>query len=163
MGLSMTITIKWDDKEVLDALRGAAERCHDIGPLLENIGETIKLSTKINFEEGGRPTKWKQSKRAAAQGGITLSDTGRLRNSITSLVSGKVVTIGTNVRYARAQQLGRDGYVIRPKTKKALSIPGIGLRKFANHPGLPPRPFLMVQEQDKMVILRQIEEYVLEG
>ncbi|RJX20299.1 MAG: virion morphogenesis protein [Desulfobulbus sp.] len=159
----MTVTIRWDDREVLEALRGAARRCEDIGPLLWNIGETIKLSTKINFETGGRPERWKQSKRAAAQGGITLSDTGRLRNSITSLVSGRVVTIGTNVDYAAAHQFGTKGHIIRPKAKKALNIPGIGLRMWARHPGLPARPFLMVQEQDKVVILRQIESYILEG
>lgn len=159
----MTITIKWDDRKVLEALNGAAKRCADTGPLLEEIGEIVKLSVKRNFEDGGRPGKWKTSKRAAAQGGVTLSDTGRLRSSITSLVSGKVVEIGTNVKYAPVHQFGTKGYIIRPKTKKALNIPGIGLRMWAKHPGLPARPFLMVQEQDKVVILETIADYVLEG
>jgi len=158
----MTVTVKWDDKQVLAALNGAAKRCADIGPLLEEIGEIVKLSVKRNFEDGGRPDKWKVSKRAAAQGGITLSDTGRLRNSITSLASGRVVEIGTNVKYAPFHQFGTKGYIIRPKNKKALNIPGIGLRKWARHPGLPARPFLMVQEADKVVILETIGSYVLE-
>ena len=155
------ITIHWDDKEVLAALNDAVKRCANLTPLLEEIGETVLLSVKRNFEEGGRP-KWKPSKRATGQGGQALSDTGRLRNSITSLVSGKVVEIGTNVMYAPFHQFGTHGYIIRPRTKKALNIPGIGLRKFVNHPGLPARPFLMIQEADKVVILRKVERYILD-
>jgi len=52
------------------------------------------------------------------------------------------------IKYMGYHQTGTDPYTIRPKTKKALLIPGIGLRKKANHPGLPARPFFVVLPED---------------
>ena len=154
----MDITIKYDDHEVTQALTRLQAKLGDLTPAMRDIGELVLLSVKRNFEDAGRPTKWPLSRRVKEHGGQTLSDTGRLRNSMTSKAGADQVTIGTNVIYAAIHHFGGK---IRPKTKRGLMIPGM------KHPlqsvTMPARPFLMIQDQDRGSILRIIERYLLQG
>jgi phage gpG-like protein len=52
------------------------------------------------------------------------------------------------LRYMGWQQTGTKPYTIYPKNKKALAIPGLGIFKHVNHPGLPARPFFVVLPED---------------
>jgi len=117
----------------------------DLTDLYSEIGEILLRSIGKNFRQGGRydvgtgdgediefiggATRWIQSLRAKEQSGDTLSDTGRLATSITKQVSSDGVTIGTNVVYARIHNYGGT-------TGKEYKTT------------LPPRPFLVVQEED---------------
>jgi len=154
------ITIKVEDERVMKALERVASKGANLQPLMSEIGEIVLLSVKRNFEEGGRPSPWKKSRRVQQSGGQTLSDTGRLRNSFTVDADNKSVTVGTNVEYAPHLQFGTKPRIIRPTRAKALNIPGIGFRKKVKHPGLPARPFLMVQEADIAKIITAIEDHL---
>lgn len=159
-----TLTITVDDQAVKERLERLLSRARDMTPVMAEIGEIVKLSVKRNFEEQGRPSKWKPSRRVLLGGGQTLSDTGQLRDSITARAERSRVTVGTNVKYARILHLGGKTrpHDIVPKKAKALSIPGIGFRKRVRHPGslIPARPFLMVQDADIKSIVRTLEDHL---
>lgn len=110
-------------------------------PLYEEIGEILDSSIQKNFREGGRyasdgeggwtggTNKWIESIRAEAQNGQTLQDTGGLAASITYHASEDGVVIGTNKAYGAIQQFGGEA--------------GKG-----NSVILPPRPYIVIQEED---------------
>jgi phage virion morphogenesis protein len=157
------ITITIDNKEILATLQKAIKAGANLQPVMQEIGEIMLLSTKLNFEQQGRPTPWKKSRRVERGGGQTLSDKGRLRNSFTCDATADKVTIGTNVEYAPHLQFGTKPRIIRPNKAKALNIPGIGFRKKVNHPGMPARPFLLVQDNDVKKIIHVIESHLTGG
>ena len=78
--------------------------------LLADIGEEIVSQTLEHFqtETGPDGAAWKKSQRAAAQGGLTLTDTARLRTSIKRNLGADFVEVGTNVIYGAIHQLGGD-------------------------------------------------------
>ena len=78
------------------------------------IGEAVVASVHTNFDVGGRPVKWKPSRRALRTNGMTLVDTRRLRNSFGYQATPTDVTIGTNVEYAPKHHFGLDGMPARP-------------------------------------------------
>ena len=117
----------------------------DIGPALPDIAQILVSSIETNFEVGGRygtdnefgggANRWIPSKRSLGDttednpGGTTLVDTGRLAGSIVYAIDGTTIRIGTVVQYAAIHQFGgrtgRGGKTV-----------------------LPPRPFLVVQNED---------------
>ena len=76
------------------------------GQLYVPFAERIRRSIEMNFEHEGRPNKWEKSQRAKAEGGRTLSLSGKLRNSISYKISGDKITFGTNIIYAKIHQFG---------------------------------------------------------
>lgn len=138
------ISIQFDDREVREALNRAMARAGNLKPLMEDIGESVLLSVKRNFEAEGRPALWKKSKRAEAGGGQTLSDKARLRNSITLRAMASQVEVGTNVEYAAIHHFGGKAGRGRKVT-------------------LPARPYLMLQDGDVAAIIRATEHHILGG
>lgn len=103
--------VKIDDRELQTVLGGVIARCEDKRKGLTVIGAIARNSVRTNFAQGGRPTKWKPSKRATRDGlpgrsAATLRDTNRLMNSITSEVGTNSVVVGTDVEYAAVQNYG---------------------------------------------------------
>ena len=149
-----TITVQADDHEVRDLLSRLTGRMTDTTPVMRIIGEIVRSSVEKTFATEGRGA-WKKSHRAAADGGQTLSLTGRLRRSITVAAGNGWAAVGTNVVYAAVHQFGaRTGpHVIEPRHKKALRTP-FGIFRRVRHPGsvIPARPFLLIQEEDKTAI-----------
>ena len=163
------IRIEVDDGDVREGLARLIRRARNPMPALDRIGSYLEAATIRRFEleqaPGGAP--WRKSRRAARDGGQTLTDTGRLRNSITRRVFGDAVEVGTNVVYAAIHQFGgrTRPRVIRPRRKKALFFPGAGHPvRSVNHPGsrIPARPFLGVDDTDRRQIRRIVERF-LEG
>lgn len=76
--------------------------------LKDQIGEKLRDLTVLRFinEVDLSEKPWKPSQRAVVEGGQTLTDTGRLRNSITFNVGGDFIEVGTNVEYAEPLQVG---------------------------------------------------------
>lgn len=77
-------------------------------PLMSNLGRIMQADTKLNFRRQASPegSPWKPIKRK----GQILSDTARLRNSITHrVISDEKVVVGTNVDYGRIHQYGFKG------------------------------------------------------
>lgn len=73
------------------------------------IGDALVSSTGMRFrnEQDPEGNSWKTSVRAAEQGGVTLTDSGRLRNSISARSNRQGVAVGTNLIYAGTHQFGR--------------------------------------------------------
>lgn len=152
----MNIVVSADDRNIRRKLRQLQSKVGDLTPVMSDIGELIKLSVKRNFEAGGRPTPWKKSQRAQADGGLTLSDKGTLRNSFTTEAKPSRVTVGTTVKYAAIHHFGG---IIKPRSgsgKKALNTP-YGPRRSIT---MPQRPFLMLQDEDRRNILRLVQTYL---
>ena len=161
----MQIRVEIHDDAVRKGLADLARRGANLRPLMQDIGEEAYRSVQKNFDIGGRPTPWKTSDRVRREGGKTLSDTARLRRSITVDADSSHVRVGTNVEYARIHQLGgkTKPHVIRPRHAKGLFWPGAQHPvKAVKHPGsvFPARPFLTAQDDDMRRIERIAADYI---
>lgn len=139
--------IEFRDK-ALAALATKAERLRIPMQVMQEIAEVLAASIDKNFATGGRygdgpygggSTKWTPSGRAKRQGGLTLVDTGRLKNSVEVLITSdsQIVISGGGVVYGPTHNFGdsRGGATF------------------------PARPFLVVQEED----ITEIQEILLEN
>ena len=86
--------------------------------LLHDIGRAIRTRVEMGFRNTTDPygDKWQSLKYRSGQ---PLSDTGRLRNSISYEVQGDALVVGTNVCYAIVHQFGA--------TVEATGKKGVGL------------------------------------
>ena len=168
-GAGIRITVELDDEQVRSALRrllAAGEAIDRPGGVLDVIGARLETSTQHRFETetdpDGKP--WPPSLRAKEEEGQTLTDTGRLRASITHRLGPGEVAVGTNVVYAAVHQFGGETgpRTIRARNAKALAFPGRGgeiiFRKSVRHPGskIPRRAFLGLDAGDRAMILETI-------
>jgi len=133
----------------------------DFTGLHKEIGEQIVSSTQERFKTETSPDgeKWTGSIRARMEGGQTLSDTRRLRNSITCAARADRVEVGTNDKRASTHQ---DGAVIKAKRAKALKF-RVGKRwAVKKEVRIPARPFLGISEDDDQetneIIRERLEE-----
>ena len=170
----MRIVTKLDAEEVKKMLGNMLAKLADKRPFLKIMAETVRSSVSKNFESGGRPAKWKPSRRATREGGQTLIKSGRLVNSIfgefhpdhIEKMDANRLVIGTNVKYARVHQLGAKigARVLTPVNKKALSWPGARHPvKKVNWPGatIPARPFLVIQDEDWTEIREALAGHIM--
>lgn len=170
MAAGVRIDLALDDAALRRSLAEFVRRGSDLRPALDEIGQRLAASTLRRFETErdpeGRP--WPPSARAKAEGGQTLSDTGRLRASITHVVGRDSVSVGTNVVYAAIHQFGGQTgpRVIRPRRAKALAFPGAGgeivFRRSVRHPGsrVPRRAFLGLDGNDRRGVERVFGRYL---
>ena len=149
-----------------------------------SIGEVLVAQARRTIKEGGmgltpawapikKPTidaRWnleqkkKPSDRVNKQGIVSnapLQRTGAGLQSLNyNIVDGGIEL--SAIRYMGYQQTGTMPYTIRPKNKKALAIPGLGIFKHINHPGLPARPFFVVLPEDvediKTMVIDDIQQ-----
>ena len=164
----MQIVVKLDAEGVKQTIAGMLARLADRAPAMRIVAEIVRASVVKNFEAGGRPEKWKPSRRAAREGGQTLVKSGRLVNSIFPRSDASRAQIGTNVSYAAIHQFGGKigARVILPVNKKALFWPGARHPvKKVNWPGatIPARPFLVVQDEDWAEIRAALSEHIMGG
>lgn len=118
----------------------------------DRIGQSLVTGVIDRFERGVGPDgqRWPESRRARVQGGQTLVDTSRLRDSITHRASDDGVEVGTNVVYAAIHQFGGR---IEPKAKPKLVFRlADGGWARVDHVDMPARPFLGVDHHDRGAI-----------
>ena len=149
--------------------------------LYHSIGTYIKSSILRNFNEGGRPAKWKPSKRAAKGvwharkkmmiAGKTLIDKSILRNSIKYTVKDNEIIVGTNVKYAKIHNYGgkiSKTVDVRPHKRtitklfgKPISAKDVDVRKHERNMtiNMPARPFMVLQKTDIAFITKKIKDY----
>jgi phage gpG-like protein len=133
-----------------------------------SIGEQLVSSTIRRFNDQRDPdgNAWKPHASATVRAGLSkksftkfgtlrkparrklegrkiLIQSARLRNSISSKVSGTSVAVGTNVIYARVHQLGGT-----KGTTGKLKV------------NIPARPFLGINAEDQAEIKRMLERHV---
>lgn len=84
----------------------------DERPLMTLLGERSRAQFLAYFEKGAGPAgKWAPLKNGRK--GTPLSDTGRLKGSIDKIISGHILTMGTNVHYGKYHQRGTKKMVAR--------------------------------------------------
>ena len=155
------VKIEFRKKKLKQAFQNAEKRCRNMRPAWKSIGEGLVVSFQKNFDAEGRPQKWEplaestvqrklrkfkgtftQSGRLSAKGkrikkgNKILTDSSRLRNSITYQEMQNGVKVGTNVIYAATHQFGRDA--------------------------IPARPFLVILDEDETMMVDEMEEHILE-
>lgn len=106
-GVNVTFDVRGMEAS-LRALGGLALAGRDLTPAMDEIGRTVVDHTQLRFERGRAPdgTPWRPSLRAAAEGGVTLIDSGQLRSSITHTAGRTQVEIGTTKIYGAIHQFG---------------------------------------------------------
>lgn len=135
------------------------------------LAEALRSSTKKRFKDEEAPdgSAWKKSNRAAAEGGTTLTNKSRLKNSIKSKATESGFAVGTNVIYARTHQFGEKGrrVTIRAKTSKGLVFKigdkWIRKREVTATIKIPKRPFLGISDEDMKEIKDTLEDMISEG
>ena len=163
----------------LHALSRRVARMEDTTGMLDEIGAHLESSTLLRFETESGPDglPWRPSRRAQREGGKTLTDRGRLRDSITRQVLGAgqraEVQVGTNVEYGAIHQFGgtirqrprqqvlafgaRGG---RFTSRRAASRRRAGFLRVAfasigeREINMPARPFLGISAVDRTAIAR---------
>ena len=149
------IRVDVDDRGVQAALGRMAStldgpRSRDV---FDAIGQALAKSTVDRFarEAGPDGARWPQSRRAREEGDQTLTDTARLRQSITHAAGPDHVDVGTNVLYAAIHQFGGE---IRPKAAAKLAIPDGqgGIAALVDSVTMPARPFLGIDGRDRDAI-----------
>lgn len=167
------ITIKVDDKQVLDMLSELARRCQNPRPAMQEIGESIVDSTKRRFGSASAPdgTPWAAnstettipfylaamngykkdgslSKRGVALSGFKKPLTGETKSLQTTinyqLDGANCLRIGSPMEYAAMQQFGGV-------TSARSWIPG---------KTIPARPFLGLSSADKANITDIVRRYL---
>lgn len=155
------ITVTWPDS-LEKALDRMAQQLQQRTPLMREISERMYKAVMDNFEQEGRPVKWKP----VAREGKILQDTGHLVSSIDTYSDNDRAVVGTNVIYARIQNQGGKTrpHEIRPKNKKALRFNG-RYASSVKHPGsdIPARPFLSLTGEDVSDITGIINDWLSDG
>ena len=130
-------------------------------PLFTRLGRVTHSDSRMNFRNQRSPdgTPWAPLK---MRNGQILSDSGRLKNSLSYQVGDDEVQVGTNVKYARTHQFGATIYpTSTPKRKKALAFPGPGGKTiFAKKVVIPARPFLGLEQRQVNKIHQTIDQWV---
>ena len=126
------------------------------------IGEALVTSTKDRFksESGPDGEKWPKSARAEAEGGQTLTDTARLKNSIGYEATPNSVAVGTNVEYGAIHQFGGE---IKPKSATALKFKVGDQFVTTDSVQMPARPFLGFSDDDAEEVKEISREWIAEG
>lgn len=125
------------------ALGKAAHRLGNTQALMESVGDALVSGTLKRFdaEEDPTGTKWPKSKRAAKEGGQTLTDTALLRRSIDYAATPGKVMVGSNLQYARIHQMGG-------KTGKGHKVT------------MPARPYLGVSAEDMEEVRETVADFL---
>ncbi len=105
------ITLKTgiDDKAFTELIRNLKSLNHGrLRTALKAMGNAVHKEVMEAFENERSPggEGWDKSDRAEEEGGQTLSDTGRLKSSISVSAGADSVEVGTNAIYAAIHQLG---------------------------------------------------------
>ncbi|MDM7928666.1 phage virion morphogenesis protein [Blastomonas fulva] len=142
----------------------------DLSDLMDGIGLYLESSTIERFDTetdpDGKP--WEKSQRAKDQGGKTLTDSARLKTSITHRSSATDVEVGTNVICAGPHQHGMDESVSVGAHSRTIrqafgrSLPGgltIQVGAFDRQMKMPKRSFLGINAEDETEILALAEDY----
>lgn len=136
----------------------------DIKKINRSLAEAERTDVIERFQNQTAPDgkRWKPSIRATAGGGVTLTKTARLRNSIRSKVTTGGFAIGTNTIYAATHQYGDIGRkrIIKAKNKPYLTFKigskWIRKKQVTITTNIPARPFLGFSEESMLRIKRTI-------
>ncbi|STZ76329.1 phage virion morphogenesis protein [Bergeriella denitrificans] len=99
--------------------------------LMRRLAETMHMEVRKNFRYGGRP-KWLGLK---YRNGKPLTDTGALRNSLSTMYDNDTALVGTNIVYAAIHNFGGmagRGRKVHIPQRKFLVLDNSGKQKLAD-------------------------------
>ena len=109
------LKFRLDDTRLERKMRRLTRLATGSRPLMLQVAGIMKRSTEENFRVEGRPG-WKRLKPSTKKArlrkgklGKILQVSGALARSITSYANNKEAVVGSNLSYARIQQLGGKG------------------------------------------------------
>lgn len=147
----MTIRLDVQDKALRQRVSALLRKLTDPSPLMAGIAQELLTQTEERFAEEG--PGWPQlAPSTAEQRGSAhpiLQVTGALARSFLPSSGKDFAQISSNDPRAPWHFYGTAPYVIRPRNKKALAFGNV-LTKKVNHPGLPARPMLPVDENGNL-------------
>ena len=174
------IDVEIKKEAVIGLLSDIKEKTGNLQPAMWLVSEIMKRSIVQNFLSEGRP-KWDpRSQRAIKKGGITLSDTGHLRDSMQNDATPLIAEVSTIQKYAAIHNFGgtvnkpartstsffkqfksgkRKGRILFSKEKSSTSKKDLSFKAFSFE--MPKREFMMVQEEDWEPIRQKIAAYLL--
>ena len=122
----------------------------DLSPVMKKISIDMKSKTNLNFRKQSDPmgNKWLKSKKKT---GMTLSDTGDLKQGISSYYGDDFAMIGTNKIYARIHQYGG---IIKSRGGKATLRTKTGIV-------IPQRKFIGMNKKMKERYGKWLQEYTI--
>lgn len=159
-GVAISITV--DDRQVRKQFDGLARLMDNTTPVMAAIGTGLVEGTHQRFITQTDPdgAAWAPLNRDYAEGkrnSRILTESGRLRDSITDHASAREVHVGTNVIYAAIHQLG--GTIV-PKNATHLYFRMGGRLIKADKVTLPARPFLGISRDDETMISETVFEFL---
>lgn len=104
--------------------------------LMRRLSETMHTAVKLNFRYAGRP-KWLGLKYRA---GKPLTDTGRLKDSFSTMYDNDTALVGTNIIYAAIHNFGGQA----GRNRKVR---------------IPQREFLTLTDDDKQALIDDVQDY----
>lgn len=122
--------------EVQNQLKRLEDGVENRSMLMRKLSETMHTAVKLNFKDGGRP-KWLGLKYRA---GKPLTDTGRLKDSFSTMYDNDTALVGTNIIYAAIHNFGGQAGRNRKVT-------------------IPQREFLVLTNEDKQSLMDDVQEY----
>lgn len=169
--------MKGNINDLILRLEHLREKAIDMSPVMKKIAGEMKTKVRMSFrnqhDHEGNP--WKKSIRAEKDNGMTLADTGRLKNSISSSYSGTHVVVGTNVKYARVMHFGagrgafgshrvtqRVNAFSRTRKGKTEQVRAHSRERTVLSPwgNIPSRKFLGMTAEDRAKYLQMIKEHL---
>lgn len=135
------LDIHIDDVRLTEEIQARIRAITPNAALMSDIAEELLASTDERFDAGVGPdgTPWEKSKRAMAEGGLTLVDTAQLVTGITADHSARDLVIGSNDIYAAIHQFGGEA-----GRGKSVTLPA--------------RPYIGVDDAD----IRMIEDIIMD-
>lgn len=117
--MAANVQIRAATKTTEAALKRLRMEFENFEPILDETGERLVAATKGRFFRQATPTgkPWKRSRAAKKENRRTLVRSGRLQESIEHFATRDDLTVGTDVPYARIQQLG--GFIKPGQQQKA--------------------------------------------
>ncbi|MCY1431019.1 phage virion morphogenesis protein [compost metagenome] len=177
------ITLAFDGRLALQAIRAGVEALGDPAPLLQDIGELLLIIHRRRFREQIRPdgTPWKALspgylKRKSKNRDKILTLDGHLRNLLRYQLEGGDLLFGSDRPYAAIHHLGgkierqarngavyfrqnaRTGEVGRHFVNKDKSNQDVKIGPYVIE--IPARPWLGISDQDDESILNRVERFV---
>jgi len=158
------LSIKIDGSRVDRNLRRIERRLGNLRPVMAAIGQLAVTSIRRNFEEGGRPEKWRPLKASTIRGQWTAGNRARKRKR--AVKAGGKFSAGYKRFAAGKKVLIRSGRLLRSinarpgrrqvwvgTNLKYAAIHHFGGRAGRGHKTIiPARPFLMLQAEDHQEI-----------
>ncbi|WP_035253305.1 phage virion morphogenesis protein [Desulfatiglans anilini] len=164
-------TIEIRDEGVRSLLSEIQSRLQHLKPAMSLIGEIVQESIERNFEEGGRPEKWKdlssstklQRQRIRKWPGMILVRSGKaggLMGAISYRAFDDRVEMSANKEYAAVHQFGAKrgafgtilakvrSHMRRMANGKTVQVRAHTRKVVLPWGDIPARPFMMVQNED---------------